>query len=182
MDSMTDTQTDKYTDEQATHAIRQEILGKQFVPLVGVYRSISEGLQDIGKDQRQRALKQINAQQDNQPIGDDHKDMNLDKLLNNLTTKDKRDASDNHSQAASARPRAYKRTPDRPHDRHNDNSDGGDEQWPSLFSMYKGSGDKGGGGEGDDEDVGIGLGRRRGDDQDDHNDSSEFTLVHLRNI
>ena len=189
MDSMADLcseeHKDKYSDDQAKKAIQLEASGKQFIILAGgIYKSITDLLQDVGKDQRQRVLKLINAQQDNNTIaqrdhntiGNDHKEANFDKLLNNLTTKDKRDARDDQSQAASTPPRTHRQIPDR----NNDDNDG-DEQWPSLFSVYKGNGDKGGDGGGDDEGIGIGTGRRRGDGNED-NDHGEFTLVNSRNI
>ena len=87
--------TDKYIDEQAIHIIQQGILEKQFVLVVGVHSYTTEALQDIGKDQRQRAFKHINAQRDNKPIGDDHKDGNIDKLFHNLAIGDKGDRCTN---------------------------------------------------------------------------------------
>ena len=108
--------------------------------------------------------------------------MNLDALLNNLTARDRRDANDNYSQAASTPPRAHNHTPNRRQDRSDDSRDGDEEQWPSLFSMYKEGGDHGGDGGDDGGDAGIGTGRERDDGQDNRSDSNEFTLVNSRNI
>ena len=198
MDPITNAQVDKYTDKQAAAAIKKEMVGKQFVLLGGLYSYVKDVLQSVGDEQRMRALKfinaqpdcnfnaqpdnNVNAQPDNNTVGNDHKDVNLDALLNSMIARDRRDASDNYSQAASTPPRTHHTTPGKRQDRPDDSRDGDEEQWPSLFSMYKEGRDQGGDGGGDDGDADTGVGRRRDDGQDSRSDTNEFTLVNSRNI